>query len=761
MMRIIKPKRLAFSLALLLSAVLTGYIALYRLPPLENTASRKVLDRNGTLLREVYSSANGRATIVSLDRISPEYLRVLLAIEDKRFFSHHGIDPRALGRALWQNLRERRIVSGGSTITQQLSRNLHPRRRTVIAKLQEAFEAACIELHASKQEILTQYCNRVCFGNNNFGIEAAARYYFGKSAAKLTISESAFLISLPQNPTRFNPFGRGATGMRLRHRRILERLCAAGIIDSLERRRAWDQTPLLTRMAGSIRAPHFTTWVLSQAEIEDSIHIRTSLDFELQQRVEAIVSHWVDACAEYHVTNGAAIVIDNRTGEILSYVGSRDFWDTTHAGEVDGVRSLRQPGSALKPFTYAYSLSHGYTAATLLPDIPTSFSTVAGDFTPLNYDRRFHGPVRLREALGCSYNVPVVATIEAMGVENVLELLRHCGFTTFTKTARDYGPGLTLGNAEVTLLELTRAYALFAREGCPVTLTPWPADSLKRPAGCPDARPVSPAVCAIIGDILADRDARASAFGTWSALDLPFRCSVKTGTTKDYKDNWTIGWAGRFTVGVWVGNFDGEPMQNVSGVSGAAPIFNQIMQELARRYGPPAPAASLPQNIIHGPICPLSGALPGPWCPGSIDELFIQGTAPDDTCRFHTSDGVRYPPQFQLWAAQNGLQSPAALTEATRPSSQSVQGVDITFPGERDIFKIDPDMQRAFQTLTCQATVSDDVKEIAVYVDDRFAATISRPFTYRWTLQQGKHSIRYQAAGNDSLRDEVRFTVLP
>jgi penicillin-binding protein 1C len=725
-----------------------------KLPPLSSVESIKITDRNGLLLREVFSPASGRGTIIAVDQASSEYISVLLATEDKRFYSHFGIDPIAIAHAAYKNIRAGKIVRGGSTITQQLARNLHPRHRNIFSKMVEAWEAIRMEAHCTKKEILTQYINRIPFGNNNYGIEAASRFYFGKSGKNLTFSEAAFLASVPNNPTRHNPLFSSYDFQIKRHRRILKHLLACHTIDSVDYNRAIVQFPQITIHHDFVKAPHFTNWVLSH-ESEATSTLKTSLDLSMQQSAEEIVGRWVDECAQYNVTNAAVLVLDNITGEILCYVGSADFWDYEHKGEVDGVCALRQPGSSIKPFTYALALSNGFTAATILPDIASHLPTPGGDFVPHNYDKTYHGPVRLRTALGCSYNVPAVRVASRLGVDNLLKFLRTCGFDNLTRPSTEYGLGLTLGNGEVSLMQLTRAYSLFPRLGKPLSIC-WTTPITNQSQSFEkDSQKISAAVTGILGDILADHDARAPAFGKNSVLDLPFHCSIKTGTTKDYKDNWTMGWAGQFSVGVWVGNFDGSPMHNVSGVTGAGPIFHEIMKAIEKLYGTPS-KQELPAGIVRCKVCPLSGERPGPWCNEAIEDLFVWGTEPTPVCSYHVAQGIAYPPEYYAWAKESGLSTIAGRNN----SSKENQKIRIMYPDHESIFSIDPVLDITYQTITISVFVPSIIPSVDLFIDDLKYSLTKETYSYRWRLKKGKHTLKVKAPADTTFSDQITFSVL-
>ncbi|MBD3306210.1 penicillin-binding protein 1C, partial [candidate division KSB3 bacterium] len=469
--------------------------------------SLKITDRRGIVLRELLSPEGERTTWLPYDELPEPVIQAILAAEDKRFFSHSGVDLLALTRAVGQNIWAGRIVSGASTITQQLIKNHVGYPRTLWGKLREMLLALRLEATIPKQEILTQYLNRVGFSNQVFGIEAAARLYFGKPAQHLSLAESVFLIGIIQAPTRFNPY-RHFDHTLQRQRHLLERMFQHGTISDTAYHIALQEEIRLVPKQVNFKAPHFCELVLDQRsdrlDGSDPAVIRTTLDYYLQEQVEDIVTTRIDELADYNVTNAAIIVMDNRHGDILAFVGSKDFFDETISGQVNGALALRQPGSTLKPFTYQLALEHGYTPATLLPDIK-DFPSDPRSFLPENYDRKFHGPVRLREALACSYNIPAVRVLEAIGVEALYARLKEFGLTSLREPPEFYGPGLTLGNGEVTLLELTHAYSILARRGKAVT----PRYLLPEKPETPDVQSApqlfSPRVLYLLTHILADR----------------------------------------------------------------------------------------------------------------------------------------------------------------------------------------------------------------------------------------------------------------
>lgn len=803
-----KPKQIIAVFALVVSALL--YISIDIPIPTarlfsSDAESLRLVDRHGTLLREVLSSANGRSRWIGLREISPWLIQCLMHTEDRNFFFHHGLDPAALLRAAYQNISSGRIISGGSTLSQQLVRQIYALPRHPLGKAADMWLALRLEHTLNKPEILEQYLNRVPFGNQTFGIAAASQSYFGKPAAHLTLAESAFLAGLPQAPSAYDPFRHFARA-RARQQRVLQGMLRNRLIDSTQFVAALNESLSVAHRPKNFLAPHACEVALdffSPASAPHPKTVRLTIDAVLQKHVEKTLTGNLQLLERANVTNGAVLVIDNRSGEILALVGSADYFDESHHGQVNGVLALRQPGSALKPFTYGLALERGFTTASILPDIQTHAPLQArgGDFTPTNYDGRFHGPVRLRTALACSYNVPAVRLLEMLGADFLLQCLQLAGFTSLQKNAQHYGLGLTLGNGDVSLLELTRGYLALANEGIVKNLRLVADHTVPPLAPVPEKRIFSRDVAFLLGDILRDDAARVPAFGEGGVLDLPFPCAVKTGTTKDFRDNWAVGFTGDYTVGVWIGNFDGSPMRQISGVSGAGPIFRDIMLTLHRDF-PPLPIAT-PRELQAVSICTASGSRPNEFCPNQMLEFFIPGAEPATHCDWHrvitapekneinfaSMKSARvtprlallYPSLYHPWAKSEGIAQPLFLPavlsvkrearsqhqassinpyEQNRGSSiehraSSIQHpatrIQITFPDDGDIFKIDPVLRPEFQTLLLECVVEADFTKVTWLVDGVPIATIGPPFRARWQLRKGEHTLQAQARTKTSV----------
>ncbi|MEO0082277.1 MAG: penicillin-binding protein 1C [candidate division WOR-3 bacterium] len=766
----------------LLGAGLALYLAIPPSPALvrgDKLAALVVTDRNGVVLREVRSAEYGVSYWAGLDRISPWFLEAVLAAEDRRFYYHCGIDLPALARAVLANLRAGRVVSGGSTITQQLARSVYPaRRRNILAKVVEMLQAIRLELHLSKREILEAYVNRVWFGNQVYGVDAAARLYFDRTPDRLSLAQSCFLAAVVRSPAEYDPYRRFRRA-RERQRWILAAMLEQGRIGGLEYEAALAESIVPAVPRNRFRAPHFVDMVLAakskaQGSRLKAGTVRTTLDWCVQQQCEDLVEAQLNRLVDYHVTNAAVVVLDRRTGDVVAMVGSRDYF-SPDAGQVNACLSPRQPGSAVKPFVYALAFEQGLAPASIVSDLPGYFSELAGDYMPRNYDRAFHGPVSCRTALGSSYNVPAVRLAEQVGPARLLDVLRRCGITSLERDAGYYGLALALGTGDVSLLELTNAYRVLANCGeySPVRTTfetGSETTSSRR-------RVFSPQAAFLVTDILCDNEARAPSFGSFSCLCLPFACAVKTGTSKDFRDNWTIGYTQDYVVGVWVGNFDGSPMHRVSGVSGAGPLFRDVMLTVQREE----PAGfSEPAGIVRRPVCPKSGQIPGRFCSGTVIELFASGDEPCETCAVHRvlrvnpetgelasacQPGVErvfevYPAEYWSWMADNGMPLPPASPEESRfQESELSDRPSVLFPDEDDVFKIDPDVSRDCQAVLLKGLVPPGTVEAAWILDGQELARVQAPFTLFWNLVPGRH--RLQLAAGTKVSQEVSFLVLP
>jgi penicillin-binding protein 1C len=697
--------------------------------------SLTLADRHGLVLRTTRADDGSLMRWVPLGELDPQIIQSFIAFEDRRFFEHHGVDPRAFARAARDALRGGPSISGASTISMQLARILEPSDRTVVGKAQQILWALRLETHLDKQTILEQYLNRVPLGQGARGVPAAVALYFDGSAADVSLGQAALLSGLAHAPSTDNPLVSGARA-HARRDLSLSRLLALGYANPQDVARARREPIMTQRGTRPFLAPHFTTRILQWSDTLGPLHglVQTSLDLGLQAELEGEVRHTVDVLQDRGAAQAAAVVLDNATGQILAWVGSPDFWADT-AGQVDMVVSPRQPGSALKPFLYALAFDQGFTPATILADVPRTYLTAIGPSRPRNYDRRFHGPVRAREALASSFNIPAVELADRVGPPELLRTLQLAGFTTLDREPEHYGVGLALGNGDVTLLELANAYRLLANGG---NWRPyhWRMDA-NGVEGDP-RRTVSRGAAALVLDILSDPTARVPGFGVETPFDFAFPVAAKTGTSRNFTDNWAVGVTGAFTAAVWVGNFSGQPMKQVSGVTGAGPLLHRSILAIAQRYPPgtlPSPAAA---GAVPVRVCRLSGLRETSDCPGMV-EWFMPGTEPAEPCTWHGARGTVLPEEFAEWVAQT--EPPSTRAEARE--------FRITSPQQGDVYQIPPGVEPRYATI-------------------RFAAQGDRPRGWvvdgralrsdRWVPVPGRHTIGAISAHGDTavVRIEVR-----
>jgi penicillin-binding protein 1C len=759
--------RAALAVVVALGAAIVGACALFVAWPLSDelvarrpSSSLRVLDRAGGLLREV--SAEGRSVPLENDEVPPVVRAAFVAAEDRRFDEHIGVDVRAIARALKDSIAAGEIVSGASTIPQQLARRLVPRERTVAGKVKEALWALRLSAHLTKERILVEYLNRVPLGNGTVGVEAASRFYFGKPARLLSPGEAALLAGMAHAPAREDPF-RHPERARARRDVILGRMRAAGFLDDATAQRALDERLELAPGDRELRAPHFSLALVSSLRdrgLADAVQVETTIDPALQARVERIVAdELAGPLAKAGVGQAAVVVLDNATGEVLAYVGSRGFFDAEHQGMNDGVRARRQPGSALKPFVYGLGLARGMTPATLLPDVELTMATETGTYAPRNYDKRVHGPVRLRAALQNSYNIPAVHVAEVLTPARVLDTLHGAGFASLDDDPDHYGVGVVLGNGDVTLLEMANAYRGLANGGVwrPVVDVRDARDGWGRALAVTSTekprRFLSKGAVALLTDILVDEESRAPAFGLDNALDFPFPVAAKTGTSRAYVDNWTAGFTAERTVAVWAGNFDGTPMKHVAGITGAGSIFRRVMRAAMEGVEHPAPLTNA-RAFETARICPLSGALAGPSCPGAFDEHFLDGTAPHERCDMHRGKAggetaLALPPRYASWARAEGL---PLVDDASRPGRPRLLS-----PTDGAEFAVEPGVPEGQGIPLRIAAGGHDV--VLVRGDDGTRLSLRAPFSTWLEARPGTRRIALYLPGESEPVDEAVFVV--
>jgi penicillin-binding protein 1C len=694
------PRLLKAALALFLLADLAfAFVLLMPFPKvlleLRPQETVKIFDRNGTLIDEEIKDAQGRQTFVPIADIPANLKNAFLAAEDQGFYEHSGVDFSAILRAVWQNVSAGQVVSGGSTITQQLVRNLIGvnKARSFSQKIKESVFALRLSRIHNKDQVFELYLNSIYFGGLAYGVEAASFQYFGKSSQNLDLAESAFLAGLPQAPNRYYPF-RHFEAAKRRQETILSAMLKADLITQAEYDQSRIEDLKLKSSKVENKAPHFSDYVLQEVPENISTKIATTLDLGLQERVATLLESQITFLRSKNVENAAAVVLDAKTGDILAMVGGVNYFDSTIQGAVNLATSLRQPGSALKPLVYAAAFQKGWTPETVIVDEPIRYDTPEGlPYSPQNFDLGFRGPVTAAQALAQSLNVPAVKTLDYVGLSTFLKLARDFGITTFIEDASHYGLSLALGSGEVSLLELTSAYGTFANRGRHCAIRSVSTDS--RP-DCSLA--LKPETSALISSILSNNDLRMPEFGEENPLNFDYPVAAKTGTSRNFRDNWTVGYTDDYVVGVWVGNARGELMQGATGITGAAPIFSKIVNMLHERSGTKL----------------------------TVDKSIQIATTLDSS----TNEGANNYSRLQ----GDGGPNP--------------QGFRIISPFANDLFLFDPSKPAESQKVQLKA--SDSAKW---FVDDQ---PIGMGESVLWQIQRGEHTIR---AVNGDTKREVAITV--
>lgn len=610
--------------------------------------STRILDKDGNLLYSVYEDYN--RIYVPIDQIPDTLEKATIAVEEKDFYTNKGYSVMGYLRVVKDVIIHHRLT-GGSTITQQLVKNvLLTSERSVTRKAKELILAVQVEKRFTKDQILEMYLNNVPYGGSAVGVEAAANLYFGKHAKELTFSESAFLAGLPQAPSYYSPYAGNGKVYVDRAEAVLERMKDDGYISKKQKEKALAEINsfTFTSRETSIKAPHFVMYVkqkLVDLFGEDrvangNLTVKTTLDYKIQKEAEKILHDELEKIKNYRVGNGAMVILDAKTGAILGMVGAKDYFDTENSGNFNAALGNRQPGSSLKPIVYATALEKGYTASTLLMDIPTEFPTYDENdsmYKPVNYDGKYRGPIQMRFALANSLNVPAVKMLAKIGIKPVMEKAYEMGIQNWEPTRKNLdsvGLSLVLGGRETTLLDITSAYSVFANEG--KKNEPFSIVEVKDPKGKKlyereEKEPeqvLSKEVAFIMSHILLDNNARSMVFGTNSFLRIPGKTvAAKTGTTDEKRDNWIIGYTPSYVVGVWIGNNDNKPMNpNISsGATGASPIWNKMMTFILKdKKDEPFPE---PDDVQALEIDALGGGLVVEG-QSKRSEYFAKGTEP-------------------------------------------------------------------------------------------------------------------------------------
>ncbi len=640
-----KAKLLTIALALVVLLGPLWYLTRVDLKDLRPDRCIIFLDRQSRVLRFVPDPMGLRHRWVDLSEMPEILVKAFIAGEDERFLSHMGFDLVAILRALRDNLRQGRIVSGASTITQQLCRLAYPRKRTYMAKFLEILRSIRIELMLTKEQILQYYLNRVPMGNNITGVGLASEVYFGKSVKDLTVAEAATLAALPKAPEKYNPYGPNRALLKKRRNWILKRMRALGFISEPQYQQALREALSIRAYRFAFNAPHLVELLMKRLTEERlPEEVFTTIDLTIQKEVERVLLSHKQRLSYRGARQVAALVVHNPTMGVLAMVGSISY-GPENRGYVNGTTALRSAGSTLKPFLYALAIENGFLPTHILSDTTMVLPSPSGDYVPVNYDRRQYGPVMMRTALGSSLNLSAVKMLNSLGLDRFYEFLKDIHLINYPERGPEYyGLGLAIGNPEVSLEELVGAYAMLANRG-----VYRPLRYLLHEPPAQGTRIISPATAYIITDMLSDPAARGLTFGNTESLNYPFKVALKTGTSTRYRDCWIVAYTPEYTIGIWVGNFEGDPTWGLSGASGAAPILKDILGILYRK-GTPSDFVA-PEDVLEKEVCAISGMRPGPYCRYIKKEFFIKGTEPDRVCTFHTPQRAYHllPSVYASW----------------------------------------------------------------------------------------------------------------
>lgn len=675
------------------------------LPPSGELVNRlEVYDRSEQPLSRTYTNRWNYHHVAPLYSIPQLLVDAFILSEDKRFFSHSGVDWTARISAVWTNLKHLSVKRGASTITEQVVRTINPRRRSFWSRWLETFEAYELEENFSKQRILEFYLNQVPYANNRRGVVDAAHYYFGRDLSTLDVPEILALVCLVRAPSSWDLY-RNPQALNKVMENLKLRLMKDGLLAEEDN---YNIPPLrLKQHSNIVPAEHFVRFVRSRAPLlPGQTKLVTTLDPSLQATSRAFLGQRMLALSGRLVTNGSVLILDHTTNEILSWVSlascnepTNDLSGITCGEDFDAVLTPRQPGSALKPFLYALAIDKGWTAATIIEDSPIVRPVGIGMHAYRNYSGVYYGPIRLRQALASSLNTPAIRTVEHLGLNEFLLLLRSLGFVSLHKSADYYGPGLALGDGEVTLYELVNAYATLARKGLyqkPRILRQGDQHQLT-------SRVFSQESALLISDILSDPTARELEFGRHGVLEFPFGIAAKTGTSNDYRDSWAVGYSSNYVVGVWMGNLSGKSTLGVNGSYGSAHVLRGVFSELSKR-STPAPLL-VSHKLKRYSICSDTGISAHQGCP-QIDELFAPGTLPN--------------PQVPTTT----VESPTIM----KPADNLLLALDPRVPDEHEKYEFKIDYAQA-------------LKKVSWIIDGAIFAETRSP-NLLWPLRKGKHSLQ-------------------
>jgi penicillin-binding protein 1C len=739
-------------------------------------AKIQVLDRHG---REVKVPFRGEVfDLFRFDEVPIELVELILLAEDQNFFQHWGVDSLALARASFNNIRYGKVVSGASTVTQQVYRLKNQVPRTILGKVKTLLGALRLEGRYSKKDILEFYLNSIPFGKNIRGLRMAADYLFSKKLRELSVAEMAVLAVLPRAPSFLMKGSSRGKLTELRNSLLMRYSKVHASKFSSEKLSLSLKEDLSSyQVSNSYSAPHFLKWILSLESkdryLENGV-LQTTIDLDIQRELKSILRNQVNTLKKFGVSKAAAIVVDNRTGDILAYAGSQDYF-SEQGGQYDSVQMLRQPGSAVKPFTYLLGLENGMNLTDIIPDIPQQFRSGAGTFVPRNYSKNFSGPRLLMDSLANSLNIPALYLADKIGVEKVYDFYQELGFN-LAHPSDHYGVGITLGNGEQSLFGLTQAYTLFSNEGKMVSLKPFlKKEVLKKKAASKNNS-------WLIQYALDNDVSRRSSFGQHNIFDLKYSLAVKTGTSTLFRDNWSFGFNQKYTIGVWVGNMDQRPMHNISGITGAGPILVKISDFLVQDSF--VGMKPMPDDVENVEICQLSGKLASTHCNHKVVVPVVTKGFSDSTCDVHREESVlgcfkenvvsrvkvyELPEIYREWMAlspysqvKDQLADTCMRKDFRILNIKENKGlrVAINKPLSGSLYAIDPNIPLKYQVLRFESLAEGDYDYLQWKVNGVIQK--GRDNSLKFMMNKGKKELEVSLIkdGVSVLSDKVTFTIL-
>lgn len=754
----------------------------------------KIYDRNNILLANLFPEYGGFYKEVKYSDLPQNLIEAVISAEDKNFFKHKGIDYKAILRAFISNLLNRKIVSGGSTITQQLSKSIINRKRNYINKFYEALDSIRLEKNLTKEEILTEYLNRIFFGNNCYGIGAAAELYFKKEVKDLNINESVILASIIKSGTKFNPY-KYEERLHLRKIYVLAQMKNNNYIKEEEYNNYINEniTIYKNKEKYTFKAPHFVMYIkdsLDKLKYSNITEVKTTLDYKMQKEASLVISNASQSLHSFNVRNISCVILNAKTGEVLSMIGSMDYFDKETDGSVNGAIALRQPGSALKPFLYAYLFDKGESPASVIGDIKTYINSPGGDYIPENFDRKYRGPVTIRDALANSLNIPAVRWLSKYSLKDFQNILLKSGLRSIDKNPDYYGYSLVLGSAEVRLIDLSSAYTIFPNSG--IFINHYSAVSLKKENGdifyfpkksYTHKRVISKESAYLINKILSDRNARMGSFRSYRGLVYPFSIAIKTGTSKGSRDAWAIGYTKDYIVGLWLGDFKGSEMINITGGNGAVPILYDLFSMLNKSQK--ETKWDKPKDIIEREICLISGKLRGEFCKETRLEEFSIFNVPKEECGVHNlyikrnPNGsidkkvfLNLPSEYNDWIKERQIEKPNSewikaentyaynnLSQINNFNSINNQNkinerISIISPTDNSVYKIDSTLPLEYQNIFISSYIPKNIIEANLYCNEEIIANIEelKNGYVIWNLKKGDYTFYIKAInsnGND------------